>query len=136
MFLLIPKYRTSPMEICKTLNISELKLEEILSTLENCHVIENQSGKIKILRQSMHLSQQSFMSKTNATMFRLMAIEHQQKSASNRDYFFTATVAADRETQNTIKRKWLKLLNEISQLVDEAPSKEIFHLNFDLFSIS
>lgn len=135
MYLVIPKYRKTPALIKDKLNISDEKLREILDTLEKCAVIEYKQKTLCILKETLHLSDQSYLSKTNATMFRLKAIEHQQRSADEMDYFFTASIAANEDTRVELKKRFLEFLNEAAKLVEKSPSEEVFHLNFDLFRV-
>jgi uncharacterized protein (TIGR02147 family) len=134
MYLLIPNFRNHPSSITEELGLSQEKLDEILQVLLRLKLIEMAKGKVKVLVETLHLVEDSFLSKTNATMFRLKAIENQMRGNVESDYFFTASISADAETKNAIKRKFLEFLKEVSKLVDSAPAKKVFHLNFDLFS--
>jgi len=135
MYLLIENYHKDLPSISKKLNISDDKLSNVLSTLEKCGIINVKKKSITVQKETLHLSDKSFLSRTNATMFRLKAIEHHQKSSEQEDYFFTASIAADEVTRAEIKKCFLEFLKKTAGLVEKSPSKRVYHLNFDLFGL-
>ncbi len=135
MFLLIPKYNFSSERLLEKLEISKEKLTEILLILEKCRLIKVQKKKILVIKENLHLSNDSYLSKTNATMFRLKAIEYQQKCVNKSDYFFTASFSSDERTREKIKDSYMDFLSKVSAFVKDAPSEDVYHLNFDLFKI-
>lgn len=134
-FLTIEDYRQKPTRIASRLNIGIEKLSDVLSILEKCNILKFKNHRVVLLKKSIHLDATSFLSRTNASMFRLKAIEKHQKSQDKEDYFFTASFSSNESVRRNIKKLFLEFLTEVSTSIKEEEADEVFHINFDLFQV-
>lgn len=115
-------------------SISTVKAKKILSLLEKLNLISYKNGKWSVSKITKHLPKESPLCKPFHTQHRLLALEKLQKTDEEEYYSFSATISADTATKEAIKIEFLNFLKSIQQTTEKAPSKELFQLNFDLFS--
>lgn len=134
-FLSLPEYSMSLTKITNRLQISNEKVADVVETLEKCGIIRLEKGSMRLVKSSLHLDGKSFLSRTQASMFRLKAIEHHQKSKNNEDYFYTASFSTSEVVRKEIKKRYLEFVSDISRLIKEEEADDVFHINFDLFKV-
>lgn len=117
------------------MRIAPKEFGQVLGILEDCGVLSRSASGYTLNTPLMHMSQDSYFSTLHATMFRMKAIEYCQKKDTTKDYFFTATFSANEEVKTEIKAEYLAFLESISKKIEQAPSEEVFHMNFDLFKV-
>lgn len=115
-------------------SISITKAKKILSLLEKLNLITYKNGKWVVSKITKHLPKESPLCKPFHTQHRLLALEKLQKTDEEEYYSFSASISADAATKEAIKIEFLNFLKTIQQTTEKAPSKELFQLNFDLFS--
>lgn len=115
-------------------SISTSKTKKVLNLLEKLNLITFKDGKWKTSKITKHLPKESPLCKPLQAQQRLLALEKLQKTDEEEFYSFSATISADASTKEAIKIEFLNFLKSVQQITEKAPSKELFQLNFDLFS--
>lgn len=133
MCLSINEFSQAPGAIAERLGIRPAKLSHIISTLERWGLIALHKGTYKIKVPFLHLREDSPLAKIHADSFRLRGIAQRQRNADGADYFFTATFAATEAVRTEVKEEFLSFLKRVSKKIKDAPTKDVFHINFDLF---
>lgn len=132
MFLLIEKYRKDIDSIAKILNLAKERVHEYIESLHNMKIIEKKETNIKILKEFIHLPENSNL----ITAFRnLSKAKSLEKIAQlNRDDYLSLHIffTADETARNKIQKLFLEFLNEAKKIADKSKSEEVFQLNFDL----
>lgn len=132
-FLALESFRTDPKALQVRLGIDAEILQRALAVLTKLGLIlADGEGRITLLKPSVHIKVGSYLSQLHATMFRLKAIERNQRRGVD-DTFFSATFSADRATRDRLKQRWLDLLSELSSDVGAATPELVYQINFDLF---
>ena len=115
-------------------SISQAKAKKILALLEKLNLISFKNGKWNTSKITKHLPKESPLCKPFHTQHRLLALEKLQKTDEEEYYSFSATISADEASKEAIKVEFLNFLKSVQLITEKAPSKELFQLNFDLFS--
>lgn len=134
MYLSIPEYLQNPFLLTRKLGINAKDLQCSLDLLEEAGIIESHSSGYKMKPVHPFIDESSPQFRQYSSGFRVKALDALQKF-DPRDHFVTLCFTADEETRMEIRRKFLAFLKEISQFVEEAPSRGVFHMNFDLFKL-
>jgi len=134
MGLRIAEFRKDPMKLAQRLFLPKKSISNYIKNLERMGIIEITSKGIELRDVELHLPKDSpifdsYKSQcyTN-TMNRLKQIE------DSKTYNFTAVFCADDGTRKEINNQYMKFLGKVKKLVDGSDSKEVFQMNFDLFS--
>ncbi|MCK5074562.1 MAG: TIGR02147 family protein [Bacteriovoracaceae bacterium] len=131
--LSIKKYNENPSLLVRDLGISKEKLIVALEKLGSLKIIVPKDNGYQILTRNIHLSKTSPICTTHQNLLRLLSINKLQNITGDLPYNFSVTFSSDIKTKNKIQEKFLSFLNEIESLVKDAPTEDVFQLNFDLF---
>ena len=133
--LFVDEYRQYPRRLCGPLGISPEKLKQVLNRLALTFVtalclrprIPYQSkSKIKFTTAL------TTPMRTHQSLLRVKSRPPPQVSEAEK-HCFMGTFSADPETFSKIKARFQVFLKEAEQLIGDAPSKQVFQINFDLF---
>lgn len=135
MFLTIPKFLAEPGLIGQEIGTSSTHIRGAIQVLERCGVVVTEKKGLRLIKVNLHLDPRSSLYGNFATQFRLKAIQRLQNQPPEQDYFFTASFSANEELRQEIKRRFLELLQWVSQEVDQQKPSGVYHMNFDLFKV-
>lgn len=134
MALLIKRFQNIN-ELVKVLNVNKEMIESVLVKLEQLKLIKKEKNKISVTKNKIHLPKNSFLFHPHQNMVRIQSIQKiQQKINDPNQYCFSATFTADDKIQKEIQLEFLKFLDKVKNHLSEGETKEVFQLNFDLFS--
>lgn len=106
----------------------------ILEALRRMGLIElDPHGKIRLLRDSLHLRPESAVYRPWRTQMRLQGLHQMDRLENDRACGFTAVFTADQNTRETLQRRFLAFLAEAEQLSNSAAGDKLLQMNFDLF---
>jgi transcriptional regulator with XRE-family HTH domain len=136
MFLLIPKFAENPSHIADTLGLSPEKTLEYIENLHFMKIIEKKNNKINILKEFIHLPENSILITAFRNLSKMKALDRITSSSSD-DYlslhvFFTSDEAARKK----IQKLFLEFLDTAKKISDKSKSEEVYQLNFDLLKWS
>ena len=134
MALDIPRFRKNISELGRALELSDLRIKKALAVLEEIGVIEIKSGEIKVLTHNIHLPKDSPIFWPWKTALSAMSNYRIRNLDENSTYNFSVVFAADEDTKTKLQTMFLNFLKEARPLVEKAKSKDVFQMNFDLFS--
>jgi hypothetical protein len=132
--LSIPRYQKEPQYLAADLRLSLTELRVIIERLEALNVIEHSNGKIKTILKSIHLPKSSPAYKPWRNQLKLLCMDRLNRDASSEDYSFSVTFSATAKTRNKIKSKFLDLLKQVEETVQNSDQEESYQMSFDLFS--
>ncbi len=133
MMLTVDHYSRDTQLIARRLRLTSKKVQEILSVLENCRLIEWKGDQIVVLKSFLHLPVDSPLHRIHSSFFRMKAIESIQDKREDDDFFFTSSFSATPAIKKRLKEKFLKLIQAASKEIEATDPTEVYHLNFDLF---
>ncbi|MBI2519968.1 MAG: TIGR02147 family protein [Bdellovibrio sp.] len=134
MALDIPRFRKNISDLAKALELSDVRVKKTLSTLQEIGIIEIKNNEIKVLTHNIHLPKDSPIFWPWKTALSAMSNYRIRNLEENSTYNFSVVFAADEETKTKLQAMFLNFLKDARPLVEKAKSKEVFQMNFDLFS--
>lgn len=136
-FLGVERFSQNPESIAVSLNVSEETVRHALSYLLDIGLVEKKDdGSLKKTKTKMHLPRESYLFEAQRKLFSYRCLEHQDRTRSPSDYNFGVTFTASPEVKSKIRKKFKEFLESVQPLVDEAPSQEVYQMNFDIFNWS
>lgn len=135
MYLMIPKWLKNPRALAEETRIGSERLASILKTLEELEIIEFKAGVYRLLKEQLHLSKSSPLCVPQQSLMRTLSLSKTANKDSD-SYSFLATFTANEKTRLKIQGEFVDFLKRIETLVAEAPSEEVYQIQFDLFSWS
>jgi uncharacterized protein (TIGR02147 family) len=136
MFLTIDRFRKAPQLMGEILQLTSEKLSLYIDRLEKFGIIEQSGAGWKVIKDHMHLPEDSVFVKAHRTLLRMKALE-QLERLDHKDYYsFTVVFSSEESVQKEIRLRFLQFLDEVQKLVEKGREKEVFQLNFDLLKWS
>lgn len=139
LYLCIPKYAANPASLAKRMGISTTALDAKLAKLERLGFVERKGAAIRVLRNDLHLGDDSPLIGAYRSLMRLKAVERFARtdaSPKNAPYGFSALFSASEKTKIEIHRNFLAFLKESERLARASAPEEVYLMNFDLFGWS
>lgn len=133
MYLGLDNAPTEIAAIAKAWQLPEKKTTEILSFLQQIGLVRIKGSKWQVESIHQHLSRDSYLAQPAQMLKRVKAIETIQKQPKEKVYSYIGTFTASEETKAEIQTRFLEFLKQCDKLIRESESKEIYHLQFDLF---
>lgn len=126
----------APIEIsamAKTWQLPENRISGIITFLQNVGLIKLSGSKWKVESLHQHLSRDSYLTQPQQMLKRMKAFEVIQKHPKEKVYSYMGTMTASEDTRAEIQIRFLNFLKECEPLIRASASKEIYHIQFDLF---
>jgi uncharacterized protein (TIGR02147 family) len=135
MYLLIEEYDQDLKVISNKLNLSIKRVEQIIESLLKMGIIKFEKGKYVKRVKHLHLPKSSTICLPHQQLLRQMCIHHFQNQADNKkNYNLAITFTGDEKAKQKIQERFLEFLKDSDKIMDDAPVKDVFQMNFDLFS--
>ncbi len=132
-FLSIPRFADDLSLVAESLQMEAERVESAVKELIGLGFIELVGTKLVKTKKHFHLPKESPLCEPHQVLLKYRALQHQQASATDKQYSFMVTFTADPEVRAKIHREFLSFLSRIETWVKEAPSEEVYQMNFDLF---
>ncbi len=135
MYLTIDTFASDVSLLARKLGISQNALSRMLGVLSRLGIIELHEGGYRVLKEVIHLPEDSFIFPIHRKLIRMKTLErlNQKDEQPDSAYTFSATFSGDEATRTKLHAGFLKYLKLVQQLVKKAPGREVYQLNFDLF---
>lgn len=135
MCLSIPGYQMQPKLIAEQLGLTPNQLQRALDQLENIGVIRRLGTHgYQSVKANLHLPSDSPLLRTHQQLMRSLASQYLALKQKRDTYNLAITFSGDEETKIKIRSRFLQFLKDADELIDRAPCKEVYQMNFDLFS--
>lgn len=129
------EFRREPMKLANKLFLPKSRISEYLKNLQRMGIITMDTKGVQLNDDiELHLPKDSpifpsykFQCYTN-TMNRLKQLE------DSKTYNLSVVFSGDEEVRKEINNHFMKFLSKTKKLVNASKSKEVFQMNFDLFS--
>ncbi len=122
--------------IARHLRIDSVKLASLVQELEKLGFLKKTPKGYQKTKKSIHLSKSSPVCRPQQLLMQYRSLQHQQGLPEDDRYNFAVTFTADPATREKIHQEFLKFLSVIETQVREAPSEQVYQMNFDLFGWS
>lgn len=132
LFLTISKYAKNPDRIAEDLNLHSEVINEKIKRLEGLKLIQIEDKKIVVKKSNLHLSNDSSFIHAYRVQMRLSALDQMKRIPKSEYYSFSALFSTTSEIKSEIHHRFMKFLKETQKLVEDAESKEVYQINFDL----
>lgn len=109
-------------------------MRSILNILHELNVIRIANNTIEVVEQDLYLAKDSTYCTSWRLQIRSLTATRLQEVSDSETYSFSATFTASLQIKQEIQQKFLELLKSIKPAVSQAPSENVFQMNFDLFS--
>jgi hypothetical protein len=134
--LFIDEFRQQPRRLAPALGISVSKLKVILSKLRDLDFISLDDDGLTVTavtQKQIHYGTDHPLMRTHQHLMRDKSSVHLSQTAEEDKHSFMGTFSADEDTFNKIRQRFQIFLKEAERLIAQAPSKNTFQMNFDLF---
>lgn len=131
-FLSIPEYANSLKKIAESLRLTEAELSRLLAHLERLGVIALRNGRYELLQSSLTLPADSPLKSIFRRLMRYKLLDRIADERSPAGTNYSVVFSADEDSIKKIESAFFTFLRETQTLVSDAPSKEVYQLNFDL----
>jgi len=131
--LSIERYRKKPALLADDLGFAQEMITETLNRLEEMGVIAREKGGIRILIGSIHLPKESPVFLAYRDQMRILTLQRLHQLPTKDMANFSMIVSMDEETKGWLHNRFLQLLKEAEKRLVDAPAKQTYQLNFDLF---
>lgn len=128
----IERYQSDIPLVAKDLGIAIDRINQIISKLERLGVISFEKGEVKIIKQ-LHLPSTSPLCIPHQNLLRQLTINHFSNLTHKNYYNLAISFTADENAFIQIREQFLDFLKKCDGIIDKAPSKTVYQLNFDLF---
>lgn len=135
MYLSIPIWQKKPMELCEKTGISADHLGSVLKTLEDLGIVQVRDGAYRLLKDQLHLPKTSALCRPQQSLMKTLCL-HRSLTPESEAYSFLATFAANEKTRIKIQSEFVEFLKSVERLVADAPSEDVYQIQFDLFGWS
>jgi uncharacterized protein (TIGR02147 family) len=134
MFLTVARYAKNVAQIARELGLRDEVLAAHMRTLEKLGFIDLRNDTYEVVTEHLHLPQSASYFDSQRTMMRIKSLEHLQRKADGAAYCFTVTLSGDEQMRATLRKMFLDYLKNAEKVVRAAPPKDVYQMNFDLFS--
>lgn len=107
---------------------------EILDFLQSANLVERDGEKLKVGPSRTHLEPDSPFIKLHHLNWRQKALEN-IKSADISKLHYSAPMTLSKSDYEVVRKKIVKLIEEIGRVVDPSPPEELVCLNIDWFKV-
>ncbi|MBF0298772.1 MAG: DUF4423 domain-containing protein [Oligoflexia bacterium] len=144
--LSIERYQQNLNLLALDLNLSMSALQTIVNNLIRMKIIAENNNLFYSVIHNLHLPKENNLFRIWSAGLKLMSINRSSLPTSNTtsntdsnvtsdfSYDFSVVFSADQNTYLSIKEKFMQFLQTIRPLVEKAPEKNVYQLNFDLFN--
>jgi len=136
MFLGVPSFSKDTNKIGESLNIDTERVQSCIAELKELGFVHESPKGLEKTKKRIHLPQNSPLCAPQQILLHYRSLQHQQLLNENEKYNFAVSFTGDPHTKEKIQKEFLKFLSVVENLVDEAPSRAVYQMNFDLFSWS
>jgi hypothetical protein len=135
-FLTIRKYASDVRRISEALAISESQLNYYLTRLEQMGIVRFQAQRFEVLKDNIHLPQDSALYTAFRTRMRIKALEKMDRSPAAESYSFSVVFSSIPQVRQKIQTLILNTIKESQELVSKGKEEEIYQMNIDLLNWS
>jgi uncharacterized protein (TIGR02147 family) len=132
----IPKLRDNPKAIAKALFVPLVTVTNSLKKLEKMDIIKVENGKIVDEARDLHIPKDSPLFLAWKNSLNLLSQNRIRLLGDSKSYNFSVVFTADEEVQKEIHHQFMLFLKKVKKMVEKCEDKEVFQMNFDLFSWS
>lgn len=135
-YLGIPRFAASPNLISTEMELPVKRLSKILSALKKIGVIDftTAGGKVKVLKNALHLDVESMYCQPHQQLFRLKSAEQITSLSPEKRFVYSLTFSGDHELKGQIQEMFLKFIKKVEAVLDQQQAHEdVYQVNFDLF---
>ena len=134
MGLYCDEFRKDPMKLASKLYLPKKRISEYLNSLQRMGIIEINTKGIKIKEVELHLPKDSTIFHSYKSQCYTNTMNRLKKLDESKTYNFTVIFSGDEQVRNELNNEFMKFLTKAKKLVKNCKSKEVFQMNFDLFS--
>lgn len=139
LMLSLEKFKNRISRIQKALHLSEERLKEILTKLENLEIIQKVKGKdgsIRVFDKPIHLPKDSQFLHIHQLLMRAKMIERISTQKEAQDLNFSVLFTGNMDVLRKLREQFFALLKEAEELSKNSPSQCLYQMNFDLVTWS
>ncbi len=135
-FFGVEEYANDQEKIARSLRLDPVKMNALVDELVELGLLKKTPKGYLKTKKSIHLSKTSPICRPQQLLMQYRSLQHQQGLPEDERYNFAVTFTANEEARAKIHQIFLKSLQQIEQIVKEAPSEQVYQMNFDLFGWS
>lgn len=139
MAMTVKRWARQPLGLGEVLGLKETVIRSYLHGLAEMGILRYREvrgipAEVEVLRDNLHLPQESTLHPAYATQMRLQAIQKLTRSRGEKETRFSVVFSSDPKARENIQRGFLTWLKSVQKQVQEGTETDVYQLNFDLFS--
>ncbi|MCP4915024.1 MAG: TIGR02147 family protein [Oligoflexia bacterium] len=128
------EFRKDPMKLASKLFLPKKRISEYINNLQRMEIISMGPKGIELNDVELHLPKSSPIFHSYKSQCYTNTMNRLKKLDESKTYNFSVIFSADDEVRKEINDQFMKFLTKVKKLVGPSKSKEVFQMNFDLFS--
>lgn len=135
-YLSIPACQSNVTSIQKRIGITEGDLKRALEILLRLGIVEHKVSRNAYVPvvDNIQLAKESPLCLPSEILFRLQVIDQIKKLPPDQRFLLSMTFSGREETRTYVHEQFLKFLKSVEPVIRDAPSENVFQMNFDLFN--
>lgn len=134
-FLSIARYRNDTSLIKERLSLNQKRLDEIIRTLLDCKLIEENHGIYRPIKTQRFAGDQSPEGKIRHVLARMKVSEQKLKQRDIDEFLYNWWIICSPESKKLLKIEYLHLLERIYRESLELEGDNVYQLSLDLLSL-
>lgn len=128
------EFRKDPMKLAAKLFLPKTRISEYMNNLQRMGIISMDSKGIHLNDIELHLPKDSAIFHSYKSQCYTNTMNRLKQLEDSKTYNFTVVFSGDESVRQEINNQFMKFLTKTKRLVEASKSKEVFQMNFDLFS--
>ena len=137
MLLTLRRFQQNPMAVGEALGLPAAVVTKFLRGLERMRLIaltRTQPLQGRVLRDKLHLPQDSSLHSAYSARLRLKAIERMSALKADEGYSFSVLFSTDARVRQKIHSSFMEWLKDVQKMVQNGREEDVYQINFDLLN--
>ncbi|MBK24623.1 MAG: hypothetical protein CME70_11565 [Halobacteriovorax sp.] len=128
------EFRKDPMKLAAKLFLPKKRISEYINSLQRMGIIQMGAKGIELIDIELHLPKDSAIFHSYKSQCYTNTMNRLKQIEESKTYNLSVIFSGDDEVRKEINSQFMKFLTKVKKLVGPSESKEVFQMNFDLFS--
>ncbi|MCO4794243.1 MAG: TIGR02147 family protein [Bacteriovoracaceae bacterium] len=128
------EFRKDPMKLAERTFLPKKRVSDYIQNLERMGIITMSEKGIQLIDVELHLPKDSPIFHSYKSQCYTNTMNRLKQLEDSKTYNFSVVFSGDENVRKEISTQFMKFLSKTKKLVSASKSKEVFQMNFDLFS--
>jgi uncharacterized protein (TIGR02147 family) len=128
----IPHYQNDLKRLANELRVPPERVADAVNRLERMGVCERTPEGLAVREASLHLPKDSPLAVAWRNQLKLLAMQRLQVLPTEEAYAFSVVLSGSRALENTIRARFLEVLQDLKKAVEGAPPERVYQMSIEL----